>query len=233
MEQYSFSAWWAHNTVHLLAIGLTFGDTLTYTLSPTLFCCCSYTVLITILIIATAVGCLLHKDKFAPSYISSACVKAGAVDSTSRGEEREKYIGLFSIHIFAPALLETSWVQNMSFLKELEQLSHQVFEEVKARSNLFAVPISCSLIEWNAASIIATSRASRANTFTVYKVAFPFWCIFSFVFSFTFKNGYFLRHEKCKNFLLGCYFSTKKFRTNVYNAYLAHDQSQSMARSGS
>ena len=101
-------------------------------------------------------------DTFAPSYISSATSKAGAVAALA--EERKKniyYAHLDPSHSFTPVAVETSGVvgpQSLAFLKDLGRRMRQVTGEERSLSYLRILQrVSVAVQRGNAASVLGTT----------------------------------------------------------------------------
>ena len=78
-------------------------------------------------------------DTYAPSYLTSAISKAGAVAALAEERKRAKYCSLAPNHLFTPVAIETSGAfgtQTLSFVKELGQCLRQISGDPKFLSYL-------------------------------------------------------------------------------------------------
>ena len=94
-------------------------------------------------------------DAFAPTHVSSVCIKARGGALRAEVRKKEKYAGLGHTHISAPVALETLgniWSETRSLLKELGQWLYQVPGELKTHRCLLQC-LSCANPLWDLGNI--------------------------------------------------------------------------------
>ena len=109
-------------------------------------------------------------DTFAPSYISSATSKAGAVAALAEERKKNIYAHLDPSHSFTPVAVETSGVvgpQSLAFLKDLGRRMRQVTGEERSLSYLLQ-RVSVAVQMGNAASVLGTTGLAVPDTSIIF-----------------------------------------------------------------